>query len=420
MSACVFLGPTLRADDARAICPDVLCLPPVRQGDVYRVATSLQPDAIGIIDGYFSHVPSVWHKEILYAMSQGIPVYGSASMGALRAAELAQFGMRGVGRIFEAYREGVLEPFDEPFEDDDEVAVLHGPEELGYLALSDAMVNIRCTLARAAEERIIDPGGRDTLVGEGKAIFYQQRSYDAILSRAAGQVLPQALERFRAWLPDHKVDQKRADAIAMLHVLREARTAETSGHYRLAETTLWEQAKAAVNGASAPRAPELDELRLQGPSYLAARAQALDRLLDPDGLERGRACGAADARWRELVAEQVPLALLERHILAELRAGGEDRVLRRRAEEKRQMLARLPLQRPVATDWLVTWYFKRLGTEVPGDCEAYARSLDFVTADAFHRSLLDEYLFLTLPDATGDPGGDDSCAADRREHRDVD
>ena len=45
-------------------------------------------------------------------------------MGALRAAELHAFGMRGVGRIFEAFRDGELE-------DDDEVAVVHGPAEPG-------------------------------------------------------------------------------------------------------------------------------------------------------------------------------------------------------------------------------------------------------------------------------------------------
>jgi hypothetical protein len=393
----------------------------VRQGDVYRAATSLRPRAIGIIDGYFSHVPSVWHKEILYAMSQGIPVYGSASMGALRAAELAQFGMRGVGRIFEAYRAGALEPFDEPFEDDDEVAVLHGPEELGYRALSDAMVNVRCTLASATAERIIDPGTCDILIRACKAMFYQERSYDAILSRAAGRVLPQALERLRAWLPDGKVDQKRADAIAMLHALRAARPAEDGRQYTLAETTLWEQAKAVADGVHAPSAPELHELRLRGPRYLAARDRALDRLLDPDGLERGGALGAASTRWRELVAEQVPLAVLERHILAELRAAGEDRALRRRAEEKRRRLALLPLQRPVATDRLVTWYFRRVGTEVPADPEAYARSLDFPTGDAFHRTLLDEYLFLTSPGAVGDSGRvDESRVAECREHPDVD
>jgi hypothetical protein len=61
--------------------------PPVRQGDVY-LATLERPSAIGIIDGYFEGVPSVWHKEILWAMSHGISVLGASSMGALRAAEL--------------------------------------------------------------------------------------------------------------------------------------------------------------------------------------------------------------------------------------------------------------------------------------------------------------------------------------------
>ena len=59
--------------------------------------------AIGIVDGYFEGVLSVWHKEILWAMAEGIHVFGSASMGALRAAELHPFGMHGTGRIFEAF-----------------------------------------------------------------------------------------------------------------------------------------------------------------------------------------------------------------------------------------------------------------------------------------------------------------------------
>ena len=77
-------------------------------GDVYALMKS-QPRVIGIIAGVFEQVPSVWRKEILYAMSQGMRVYGSSSMGALRAAKLRSFGMQGVGRIFEDFRDGVLE-----------------------------------------------------------------------------------------------------------------------------------------------------------------------------------------------------------------------------------------------------------------------------------------------------------------------
>ena len=89
MKAMVFVGPTLRPDELPQ-CPDLVLLPPVAQGDLYRAARQ-RPRAIGIIDGYFEGVLSVWHKEILWAMAEGIHVFGSASMGALRAAELHDF-----------------------------------------------------------------------------------------------------------------------------------------------------------------------------------------------------------------------------------------------------------------------------------------------------------------------------------------
>ncbi|MDO8943743.1 MAG: TfuA-like protein, partial [Desulfobacterales bacterium] len=93
MTAVVFIGPTISAAAARAEFRSghrLLCHGPAAQGDVYRAALE-RPSAIGIIDGYFDRVPSVWHKEILWAMSQGVPVFGGASMGALRAAELETF-----------------------------------------------------------------------------------------------------------------------------------------------------------------------------------------------------------------------------------------------------------------------------------------------------------------------------------------
>src|SRR5215831_4586114 len=95
----VFVGPTL-AGVARKGSEDFVFHGPVAKGDVYRLV-SARPLAIAIIDGYFERVPAVWHKEILWALSEGIHVFGAASMGALRAAELAPFGMVGVGRIFQ-------------------------------------------------------------------------------------------------------------------------------------------------------------------------------------------------------------------------------------------------------------------------------------------------------------------------------
>ena len=126
---------------------DAVYLPPAAQGDVY-LAVRDGAQAIGIVDGYFQGAPSVSHKGILWAMSRGVHVFGSASMGALRAAELYGFGMQGVGRIFEAYRDGVITA-------DDEVAIVHGPLDLGYPSNTDPLFNNRATLARAVEQGLI-------------------------------------------------------------------------------------------------------------------------------------------------------------------------------------------------------------------------------------------------------------------------
>ena len=158
--------------------------------------------------------PTVWHKEILWAMAEGIHVYGSASIGALRAAELHSFGMKGVGRIFEAYRDGVLW-------DDDEVAVLHGPEEFGYPAVTEAMVNIRATLDQAVAEGVLDRWLVAQLTLIGKALFYKERGWDAILRLATGLGLPTTpLSDFKAWLPDGQLDRKRLDALDMIAAIQ--------------------------------------------------------------------------------------------------------------------------------------------------------------------------------------------------------
>jgi hypothetical protein len=168
---------------------------------------------IGVIGGYFEVTPTVWHKELLWAMAQGIHVYGSASIGALRAAELYSFGMTGIGRIFAAYRDGTLT-------DDDEVAVLHGPEELGYPAVTEAMVNIRATLDQAVAFGVIDGRLAARLIEIGKALFYKERSWDRILRLALAHGVPAIpLNDLVVLLRAGPVDQKRADALEMVSAI---------------------------------------------------------------------------------------------------------------------------------------------------------------------------------------------------------
>ncbi len=208
MSIIVFLGPSLPLAEAGALL-DADYRPPARAGDLYA-ATLGKPQAIALIDGLFEAVPAVWHKEILHALEQGISVYGASSMGALRAAELHAFGMRGVGRIFEQYASGALE-------DDDEVALVHAPAEGGYRAMSEPMVNIREGLRRALAMGLLTPHTHDLLLGMAKSQFYPDRSWSALGRRALDAGAAQEeVERLLAFVEREKPDLKREDARALL------------------------------------------------------------------------------------------------------------------------------------------------------------------------------------------------------------
>jgi hypothetical protein len=207
----VFLGPSAPIAAASEILQAEF-LPPVELGDVWRIAQE-RPAAIGIVDGYFDRIPAVRHKEILYALSLGIPVYGASSMGALRAAELAAFGMIAVGQIASAYLSGALTG-------DDEVALMHGPAELGYPAFSEPLVNVRATIAAAQAGGVLGASAADAFVGTARALHYPQRSWERVLQEAPAPA--HEIAALRQWLPHGRIDQKRADAVEMLERMRGA------------------------------------------------------------------------------------------------------------------------------------------------------------------------------------------------------
>lgn len=184
----VFLGPSLPVPQARQIL-QADYRPPAGQGDIFR-ACAHRPPAIALIDGIFKDAPTVRHREILWAMSQGIPVYGAASMGALRAAELWAHGMIGMGLIYRWYRRYPLLP-------DDAVAVTHTPRELGAQALSPALVDIRRSLAAAKRKGHLAPAQVADLTQDQAARPFAQR------------VLPNEAAQSR-------VDQKARDAQTLL------------------------------------------------------------------------------------------------------------------------------------------------------------------------------------------------------------
>jgi len=212
MTIVVFAGPSL--DRADASVSGLHLLPPAAEGDLYRAARE-RPRAIALIDGYFEAQPAVWHKEILWAMSRGVHVFGAASMGALRAAELWSFGMVGTGVIYRAYRRGVLV-------DDAEVAVVHGPAELGYPSLNEALVNVRASLSHASACGILSAAMRRLVLRSAATIFYKDRTWERILSEAVGNgMAADAAAKLKDWLRKNSVDLKRRDARSLIRLVTE-------------------------------------------------------------------------------------------------------------------------------------------------------------------------------------------------------
>ncbi|HWB96377.1 MAG TPA: thiopeptide-type bacteriocin biosynthesis protein [Bryobacteraceae bacterium] len=285
MKTVVFLGPTLPVETAKSYV-EAEFLPPVQQGDILRILKS-RPDAIGIIDGYFQSVPSVWHKEILTALAEGVHVAGAASMGALRAAELAHFGMTGIGQVFEKFRSG-------EYTDDDEVAVVHAPAEQGFRAVSEAMVNIRDLCAEAAHQSAISQSEAEALVRIAKALHFSQRQWEAILAQAQEQGLPRSLaDRVRAFRARFPQGIKERDGIALLQhlaALAEKPQERIPGNLRVEQTVFLADLKREVEREAAPDLEEAPGT----PLNVARKKVLLGILASREVVRRGLIIGSDD------------------------------------------------------------------------------------------------------------------------------
>lgn len=439
MSIHVFLGPTLREADARALLPGAIYLPPAAMGDVYAV-TRKRPAAIAIIDGLFEQTPSVWHKEILFALSQGIRVLGSSSMGALRAAELHGFGMEGVGRIFEAFRDGL-------HEDDDEVTVVHGPAGDGYRPLSEAMVNLRLGLRLAEEGGVISQATHLRLLAAAKATYYADRSWPALRQAGERLGLPAAeLDALLAWVRRARPDQKRADAVELLRRLAVDQAAGLAPHrptFRFEPTTFWVQmTQGAVrvpgeDGAEAIRGEQVrNHLRASRRADLQ-RGALLQHLVRSEAARSGLTVTMAEiaeatARFRrahgllgvaeteawmkrnrltraelaELMKTEALLARmiaahgrhLDRYLEAELQRRGEFGDVVVEVERKWAHLSEHGIDNPTLADagiddaTLMDWYQRRSGP-VTGNLINHARELGFDSERDLTTELLAQYIY---------------------------
>lgn len=181
--------------------------PPARQGDIHRAVVE-GAEAIGLIDGVFGFVPSVWHKEILFALKSGVRVMGAASLGALRAAECAPFGMEVIGAIATSY-------FDGSRIEDADVCLVHAPGELDFMPLTEPLVDVEATVEAMRQAKLVRAGEAEALLAAARSIYFADRTIEA-LTLTAG--LPELASRYR----EARVGAKSADALLLVEHLRAA------------------------------------------------------------------------------------------------------------------------------------------------------------------------------------------------------
>lgn len=207
----VYTGPSLSAGKAKAILPCADYRPPVVRGDLARLPADTK--IVGIIDGVFYSETAIAHKEIIAVMKKGIKVFGSSSMGALRAAELAEFGMIGVGRIYECYRLGRIVK-------DDEVAVTFSP--VTGEQMSEPLVNMRYQLKAAEVDGILTAKERHELIEMAGRLFYPDRTYSYIVGRAvkADILSHEKAAGLLEYIRDKPLNLKAEDAVLMLNKIK--------------------------------------------------------------------------------------------------------------------------------------------------------------------------------------------------------
>lgn len=204
----IFTGPSLLPEDAQKILKAEF-RPPVGRDDILD-ALSDKPRVIGIIDGVFHQRPAVSHKEILKALDMGVKVVGGGSMGALRASELDEMGMIGVGKVYKAYKTAEIES-------DDDVAVVFNPETSKLL--SEALINMNYNFKSACKDGIITPEELNDLYKTAKSIYYPKRTYDLVLKKS--KIKNSRKNLLKEFIKEKGTDIKREDALQVLKYIKE-------------------------------------------------------------------------------------------------------------------------------------------------------------------------------------------------------
>lgn len=221
----IFVGPSLSLQKARKIF-DADYRGPAKKGDLLVLSASSlislknRPNAInfvGLIDGLFLQDYPPTPIEVFQLLSnKNFRVVGGASIGALRAVELEKFGMVGIGKVFELFKNGTTNA-------DDEVAVTFHPGD-GVSIQSEAMIDIRFNLFIAHKKNIITKRTKHIIAKTAKSIYFPYRNYSNVIeeTRTKFSELSRELDSFSSYINHHRLSLKEIDAIKVIKYIKAA------------------------------------------------------------------------------------------------------------------------------------------------------------------------------------------------------
>ncbi|PKM93611.1 MAG: TfuA-related McrA-glycine thioamidation protein [Firmicutes bacterium HGW-Firmicutes-1] len=211
ISPTIFIGSSMSQKEVKAIMKiEADIKPPIRRGDLKQINPHTQ--LVAIVDGIFYSNLAISPREILDLLERGITVIGSSSMGALRAVELDRYGMEGIGRIYNMYKNNIIQS-------DAEVALTFSPKD--YKPITEPLVNIRYAIKEAEEHQIVSVSEVNTIVECAKRIYFSDLSYNNLFKTLKGLIREETIEKLNRFINENKqrLDLKRNDAIELINYI---------------------------------------------------------------------------------------------------------------------------------------------------------------------------------------------------------
>lgn len=164
--------------------------PPVRRHDVEKLAAAHPPGVVILVDGYFQQCLSVGHAEIRAAVSAGWSVWGLSSLGAIRAYEMRDLGVKGYGQVYQCF-------YDQEDFRDDEVALIHEPDP-PYRSFTEPLIHIRFFLRHLVSLGLLPPTLEECILKSLMSMWFGYRTLELLRSNLF-ELAPQnaaAIENF--------------------------------------------------------------------------------------------------------------------------------------------------------------------------------------------------------------------------------